>query len=198
MTTYDGFKNELDIEDENSLLALDTCRHQFGQLIERPEPLNGIALPTVRNIEEAESICYEFDAVITAGPTAMEVSWGHGNHGVWTFQDTTNRYGPQLRHVEEMIEFGLDHTDLLVHCHAGISRSTATAWGIAIARGADPEAAFVSLRRAHPLDEYDQTQRMFCPNRLLVEHLQVVLGNHDLVKIRQEYLADDPETRFWD
>jgi hypothetical protein len=74
MTTYDGFKNEFDVEDENSEFELDTSQHQFGQLIERPEPLNGIALPTVRNIEEAELICYDFDAVITDGPTAKSAT----------------------------------------------------------------------------------------------------------------------------
>lgn len=194
MTTQD-FNGSLG--SDSSLSTLDDSGRYLAQLAIRPNPLDGICLPTVRNIEEAELLCCDFDAVITAGPTPSEVVWGHENHGVWMFQDTTNAYGPQLCQVEEMIEFGVDHDDLLVHCHAGISRSTATAWGIAIARGADPEAAFAALRRAHPLDEYDLTQRMFCPNRLLVEHLQVVLGNKDLLKIRQEYLADDPETRWW-
>lgn len=194
MTPHDFIS---DLDSVSSLSTLGGSGRYLAQLAIRPSPLGAIPLPTVRNITEAKILCFDFDAIITAGPNPSEVSWGHGNHGVWMFQDSNNSYGPQLSHVEEMIEFGIDHDDLLVHCHAGISRSTATAWGIAIARGADPEAAFIALRRAHPIDEYDLTQRMFCPNRLLVEHLQVVLGNKDLLKIRQDYLANDPETRWW-
>ena len=197
MTTYHGYQSEFDNEDGYPIVDLAFYQRQIGQLIERPQPLNGIALPTVRNIEEAELICFDFEAVITAGPTSDECEWGHQNHGIWTFHDSNDSSGPRLHHVEQMIAFGLDHDDLLVHCHAGISRSTATAWGIAIARGADAEEAFLALREAHPFDEYDQTRRTFCPNRLLVTHLQEVLGNRDLLDIRQAHLAADPFTRLW-
>jgi predicted protein tyrosine phosphatase len=102
-----------------------------------------------------------------------------------------------LVHVEEMLQFGVDQKDLLVHCHAGISRSTATAWGIAIARGADPAESFEALKAAHPLDTFDDGKRLFCPNRLLVEHVQEVLGRKDLLEIRAEFLQADPEARWW-
>ena len=197
MTTHDGYQIEFDNDDQYSQAGLDLYQRHVGQLLRRPEDLKGIALPTVRNIEEAELICFDFEAVITAGPTSDECEWGHQNHGIWTFQDMNNKYGPRLDQVEQMIQFGLNHEDLLVHCHAGISRSTATAWGIAVARGTDPEEAFLALRKAHPFDEYDQARRTFCPNRLLVTHLQDVLGNRDLLDIRQTHLAADPDTLYW-
>jgi predicted protein tyrosine phosphatase len=47
------------------------------------------------------------------------------------FHDDTGEIGPQRRHVEQVIDFGqrIEHEGgrLLVHCEAGISRSSATA-----------------------------------------------------------------------
>lgn len=165
-------------------------------LILRPDPLDGIALPTVRNIQEAEFINAEFEAVITAGPAAEQCDWAHPNHGVWTFDDTEGRGGPTHQHVEEMLAFGLAHEDLLIHCHAGISRSTATAWGVAMAKGADPEGSFRALIQAHPEESF-AGKRPFSPNRLLVAHLQDILGYQDLLAIRDRVLREDGFDPWW-
>ena len=137
--------------------------------------MTNVTLPVIGNIKEAEHWKDEFSAIITAGPLASEVNWNHPQHLVVEFGDTTigNR-APTLKQIEQMVNWGMDKDDLLVHCHAGMSRSTSTAWGIAIARGVDPEDAFITLRDEQPVEEYwgRDSKRDFIPNRLIVKHLE--------------------------
>ncbi|MBJ7362389.1 MAG: dual specificity protein phosphatase family protein [Ilumatobacteraceae bacterium] len=154
------------------------------------------ALPVIRNIEEAAELCHEFDAVITAGPEKSEVSgWGHPNHLVVSFDDVTdNRYGdaPTLEQVRGIVEWGANQVgSILIHCHAGISRSTSCAWGIAIAKGFDAKAALEDLLEAHPQDGR-WGQRMFRPNSLIVSHLETIFGRKDL-----KTLVDKAIQRGW-
>ena len=95
-----------------------------------------------------------------------------------------------------MVFWGANQEDLLVHCHAGMSRSTATAWGVAIARGADPRESLVALLEAHPMD-YDGQKRWFCPNALLVEHLQTIFNDKTLMDIRHDVLKHDRRISHW-
>lgn len=171
---------------------------RYEQLLIRPEPLNGIELPTVRNLVETALIGDQFGAVLTSGPDAREVNFGFDNHRVWSFDDSEHLvYGPQLHQVEEMVFWGAEQEDLLVHCHAGMSRSTATAWGVAIARGLDARDSLVALRKAHPWDYSDNEKRWFCPNALLVNHLQVIFNDPTLLDIRHEVLRDDLRITHW-
>jgi hypothetical protein len=77
--------------------------------------------------------------------------------------------------------------NVLVHCHAGISRSTATAWGISIANGVDPKVALEKLDANQPWENDDFSdqfsRRWFSPNRLIVQHLQTYFSNNDLLDI---------------
>ena len=153
-------------------------------------------LPVIRNIEEAAELCHEFDAVITAGPEKSEVSdWGHPNHLVVSFDDVTNdRYGdaPTLEQVRGIVEWGANQVgSILIHCHAGISRSTSCAWGIAIAKGFDAKEALEELLEAHPQDGR-WGQRMFRPNSLIVSHLETIFGRKDL-----KTLVDKAIQRGW-
>ena len=153
-------------------------------------------LPVIRNIEEAAEVCNEFDAVITAGPEKSEVSdWGHPNHLVVSFDDVTNdRYGdaPTLEQVRGIVEWGANQVgSILIHCHAGISRSTACAWGVAIAKGFDAKEALEELLEAHPQDGR-WGQRMFRPNSLIVSHLETIFGRKDL-----KTLVDKAIQRGW-
>lgn len=172
---------------------------RLAELRKRPEPLYGnVELPTVRDIDEAELLCHEFGAVLTAGPDATEVRWSHPNHRVWTFDDTTDMLrGPGYRTVAEMVEWGAQQEDLLVHCHAGMSRSTATAWGIAIARGADPLDSLVALLDAHPREPFSRQKRLFIPNSLIVTYLERILGDNNLLEIRERVLWEDPTLRLY-
>ena len=156
-------------------------------------------LPTIVNIAEARQRCHEFNAVITAGPRLREVSdFNHPNHKVVEFDDTTLRKfgGPQYNDVKTLITWGSGQENLLVHCHAGISRSTATAWGIAIANGRDPEEAFLDLKAKHPTKErftvngaIEYDIRPFSPNELIVEHLEKLFNIRDLHKINDKHSA---------
>lgn len=147
-------------------------------------------LPTIVNLEEARERCHEFDGVLTAGPSYDEVlDFMHPVHKVVEFDDVvTSGFGyapPSLAQVEEMIRWGEGRARLLVHCHAGMSRSTATAWGIAIANGHDPLEAFTALRNNHPVEIHHvwrhggerlelREPRPFIPNRLIVRHLESI------------------------
>jgi len=141
-----------------------------------------------------------FDAVLTAGPTKYETAFGHPNHKVVEFKDSIQieSGGPTMDDVIEMLDFGIDVPKLLVHCHAGISRSTATAWGVAIGNGVDEEEAIVSLSKAQPkgklgfITSRHNTQRPFSPNSLIVYHLEKIFGfkNHTLFKLLDKYRSD--------
>lgn len=150
-----------------------------------------IDLPVIANINEAEQWAYDFKSILTVGPEKREVNWNHPNHMVFTFRDTTSGVGaPTVADVEKAIEWGQHQDDLLVHCHAGMSRSTSTAWGIAIARGADPLESFLVLKDAQPRDSYSNAgKREFIPNRLIVTYLEEILGITGLLEIRNEHMT---------
>lgn len=162
--------------------------------------INQATIPTVRGLDEAAEICHLFDGVLTAGPSAPEVQhFGHHNHKIVVFEDVSLPYWPEspsIRNVEEMLDWASGQKNLLVHCHAGISRSTATAWGIAIANGHSPQEALATLWELHPIEmrphkrEYLK-KREFSPNHLIIEHLEKVLGYHKgiLNIMRDQFLA---------
>jgi hypothetical protein len=69
-----------------------------------------------------------------------------------------------------------------------MSRSTATAWGISIARGADPLDSFLALKEAQPQSEYRGGRgREFIPNNLIVKHLEKFFNIKGLLDIRKEH-----------
>lgn len=151
-----------------------------------------LLVPDVRNIWESKQFNHQYDAVVTAGPEREEVNWGHFNHIVESFEDTTNPgWGPELAQIERLVTFGAAQTgSVLVHCHAGISRSTATAWGITIAHGLPPAEGLARLMHKHPT-EGRRTQRPFWPNRLIVEHLTDIFGDPEILDIYHDVIDDD-------
>lgn len=81
---------------------------------------------------------------------------------------------PGRDHVEQVIEFGLawDRAQpMVIHCFAGISRSTSSAYAIACALfpDADEQALARALRRASP---------SATPNALIVSHADEILGRN--------------------
>lgn len=152
-------------------------------------------LPTVRNLEEARMMCADFASVLTVGPDAHEVDdFGHPDHKVVSFEDITfsvrGYVAPTFDLVREAVEWGAGRANLLVHCHAGMSRSTSTAWGIAIANGFDPQDAYDLLKQNHPVEQgrgfvrggsvrARQSRRAFIPNELVLSHLERYFGLGD-------------------
>ena len=157
-----------------------------------------VATLDVRNIHEAREVNHRYDAVVTAGPDASEVRWGHPNHVVEEFDDVTSaEWGPQLTQVEFLVSFGArQRGSILVHCHAGVSRSTATAWGIAMARGADPVVALTDLMDRHPLERDLRTPRPFFPNARIVDHLVAIFGDPTILDVYRARVGDDLD-RWW-
>lgn len=135
-------------------------------------------IPTVRNLREARALAKLFPAVITAGPDLSEVrSFRHLNHAVETFWDVSHgEEGPTAEQVNRLLDFAsLQDGPILVHCHAGISRSTATAIGVLIGRGWSPTEAIDNLRRVHP------RRRAFMPNSAILRHIENRFGIDHLV-----------------
>lgn len=96
------------------------------------------------------------------------------DHLLLTFDDieyADDKYSPKAEHVAEILEWSshLTHEDrLLVHCWAGVSRSTALALAIWIQHhGRDYDAAKQWLVSTRPIA---------CPNRLIAEYADGILG----------------------
>jgi predicted protein tyrosine phosphatase len=81
---------------------------------------------------------------------------------------------PNREHVEELLAFGRtlpggDPSHLLVHCHAGVSRSTAAMAGLLLQ--AHPEASEDALLRHISL-----IRRQAWPNSIMIGHVDDILG----------------------
>lgn len=81
-----------------------------------------------------------------------------------------------------MLEWAETRTgSMLVHCHMGISRSTATAIGVSLGRGFTVEESVRGLVAAHPVDS-KYGRRSFSPNPLLLRHVGELYGISGLPK----------------
>lgn len=139
-------------------------------------------VPIIRNECEAERFHPQFEALLSAGPAAHEVTWDHPNHRVVPFADFHD-YGPTPDVMTRIMEFGVANADqtLLIHCHAGMSRSPAAAVAILCARGVDPEQALRVLRDTHP------PKREFTPNRLAISITADLLSLPDLPEMARAH-----------
>ena len=152
--------------------------------------------PIVRNLEETHQMCHSYDAVITAGVSCVEVAhWHHPNHYIGTlfddFTDPLDPLAPTEVQIRTLLQWAKTQSGtMLIHCHAGISRSTACAWGVMIGRGTDPSVAIQALFDAHPeevfLNYYGKYKRRFQPNLLIVQHLETIFARYDLYNILEE------------
>lgn len=132
---------------------------------------------TVRNLNEARKINEKYDAVISVVGSPNCLKFNHPNHHKEFFDDICEEedWGrePRLEHVERIVWFvrGLANSSrILVHCQAGISRSTATALGALVALGWNELEALEHVVSGHPKD------RPFCPNELILQHFDKLLG----------------------
>lgn len=141
-----------------------------------------IIIPTVRNIYEAARIAHKFPAVITVGPSKDEVAFGHPNHYVRTFDDVImGDSAPQHKDVEAVLDFAsINSGPRLIHCHAGMSRSTSMAIAVMINEGADPFEAFDRLKAIHPHN------RDFIPNPRIMRIIEDIFGLNGFVQYSRE------------
>ncbi|MDP7010855.1 MAG: hypothetical protein QF685_05705 [Verrucomicrobiota bacterium] len=129
----------------------------------------------VVNIAEAAVLHHDFDAVISVTESPNAINFGHPQHHAEFFADVEEDWGdgPSLEQIGRICRFvrGLAPEDsILVHCAAGVSRSTATALGILTLRGYGEREALELLSSQHPKD------RFFWPNRLVLNHFDELLG----------------------
>ncbi len=126
----------------------------------------------------------EFDAVISIESPGSTPSNGQLRrftkahepaHAVLCFHDIDDPYGPtppRRRHVRDGLVFARRHAGrrLLIHCYAGVSRSTALAYAILI----DHHRAVGDEARI--LDGLLAIRPQANPNRLIVRYADALLG----------------------
>ena len=154
----------------------------------------GIHICTLEAAREADVKVY--DAVITIENSRTEdplrIDTYHPKQCVLIFDDITKPFDdyvlPEERHVRSAISFAREWASpsLLVHCHAGMSRSPAIALAILaewLGSGREEEAV-AELLKVVPL---------CTPNSLLVELADKFLGrNGELVKSAGALLYEPP------
>ena len=82
---------------------------------------------------------------------------------------------PNINHIHKILEYSKSFTEedrILVHCHAGISRSTATAIGILIQHGYSPKEAFDYIYSVRPI---------MYPNSLFISLFDTALNMNGLL-----------------
>ena len=97
------------------------------------------------------------------------------NHLILHFEDYDKRWAhsgaaPKLEHVQKIVDFAKDigpDDKVLVNCHAGVSRSVATAIGILVQHGMDPVDAILHCKEIRP---------QMWPNDLITSYFSEVLG----------------------
>lgn len=98
----------------------------------------------------------------------------NAEHFVMQFEDAMDAEtsgAPTVKQVQIVLDWVRANTNsqsrLLVHCHGGVSRSTAMAVAILIQSGSSVENAIAEIRRQRPV---------FCPNNLISEFADRILG----------------------
>jgi predicted protein tyrosine phosphatase len=108
-------------------------------------------------------------------PYKRNVYNGTDNYHIEFFNDieepVESLIGPTKKHIENIINYAKSFTDddrILVHCHAGMSRSTAVAIGILVLHGMKPFDAFMKVYEIRP--------QMY-PNKLIINFFGDILEN---------------------
>lgn len=130
------------------------------------------------NPEAHELLDYgnEFDAVISLCDFDGDTTFLHDNHITeicHDFDDPKRVGAPSVFTVERILKFTADLTDdanLLIHCWAGVSRSTAIALLVCVQHG-------MSVREAvdHVIENRPSI-KSFWPNRLICAYGEELLG----------------------
>ena len=146
----------------------------------------------VQNVNEARQLHGEFDAVISVVSNPGSLKFVHPNHHREFFDDICEDFHwgrePRREHMERIHEFVCKQSEgmrFLVHCQAGISRSTATGLGVLATLGWDEDEAVARLADDHP------EGRPFWPNRLILKHFDALLGTR-LGDAANRFLAGQP------
>lgn len=91
---------------------------------------------------------------------------------------TNWKAGPQKEHIQAIIEFAKDKDNLIVCCHAGISRSSASAFVIACSKEDPKEAVKVLDKRKHD------------PNVSVVKYGSELLNKPEMVEVIKQFKVE--------
>jgi hypothetical protein len=148
----------------------------------RKTTISGLYVPkrviTVCNIREASKLAPHYEHVATVGPGRSELGFTHSSHIVETFDDSVDETGPTLQQVRNIMDWYRNLPDdgsVLVHCHAGVSRSTGCAVGFHLVDGASPWEAVLAVAGQQPFD-FGGDRRPCWPNGLVMDFLGLLFG----------------------
>lgn len=140
----------------------------------------------IRNLREARVLHPYYDAVVSVledGSYVKSIGEKHPKHIVEVMGDYSKSHTrvyaddwlPAKEQFERILKFVNtlpENAKILVHCAAGISRSTATGLMILVNEGWEPEMAVKHLRNKHP------ENRAFWPNDLILSYADEILGSN--------------------
>ena len=148
-------------------------------------------------LHEMPALKDDFEFVISICDPGFKLPRINEKHYIASFWDNENPTGDEFWHMKtEVRKLGewikahqLDHQkhNILVHCHAGVSRSAAVAWIIMVMNGRDIKEAFRELFKARP---------QIWPNVMVIELAVTQLGlDRNMMKIAHELNAELAEER---
>ena len=131
------------------------------------------------------------------GPEDVVYNMG-SNHLRLQFHDveepTRGFITPTLDHINQILKFSEEFTDdddVLIHCQAGISRSTAVAIGICCQKGMSPKDALSHVRSVR--EPKLRKGYKVLPNRLIIAMFDEALGlNGELSEVIDDYYSSLP------
>ena len=157
---------------------------------------------TIMSMDEAIKLCYKFDYIISiTDPRQRLPSFGEHNHLHVSFVDTNHpsekEYMQMQRGVRAIFSWVREkkltgEENILVHCHAGISRSAAIAWALSVLFGeGDYMEAFCKLQRERDII-WPNTQVMLFADNIL--RLDMALYR---VAAKVDTLINENQKRGW-
>ena len=137
-----------------------------------------IYISSLSGLADVAASLKTFDLLTLLSPSAEPRDWSafaHARHLRLAFHDislpTPDLIAPDAGMIQAILDFGRDAAEgraLLIHCWAGISRSSAAAYAIACDRNPGFESEIADeLRRRSPL---------VTPNKLMVQLADDLLG----------------------
>ena len=130
--------------------------------------------------------------ISTLGPE--DICYNKGEcHLRLTFHDTEDDAAPFLPptrdHIDQILAFTAElpeDADVMIHCHAGISRSTATAIGVCCQQGMAPADALEHVKQLRE-PTLGRGYKVL-PNRLMIRFFDEALGlEGELIKVVSDY-----------
>lgn len=124
-------------------------------------------------------------AISTNSPDSRECVCRGDHHRIWVFDDCDKdcidvdgieRFAPTFEQIEEIMEFTSTFTDddnVLIHCKAGKSRSTAIAIGALVQHGMEPQEALDLVTEIR--NKHSDKKVFIVPNILIIQMIDDIL-----------------------